>query len=347
MPERSTHFLSVVIPTLGRDTLIPTLESLVRTEGFVDLEIFVAGEIKNAVVADRLAALVRAHPQITHLPVSYPVGDSSEKKNAGFRATRSDLVAFLDDDVIVAPDWAVRMRACFDDPATAVVSGPSLVPPDVNLFARLAGLALSSPAAGYVAWRYRADHASAIPINWSKIIGCNMVYRREVLDSVGGFDPAFWPGEEMIASFRTEQLGHRIMFHPAAYVYHYPRQSLSRFWKQIHGYGATRIRLFRAGVEIELSTLVPALWVASLVVLGAASVFWGSARWLLALNLALYALVALVCALLMARASRQLRDVLLFLVIPIMHLSYGIGSWVEFVRPNKDLSEPAVTAARR
>jgi cellulose synthase/poly-beta-1,6-N-acetylglucosamine synthase-like glycosyltransferase len=334
--------LSVVIPTLGRPILIQTLDSLLRCQGFSSIEVIVAGMIREPTVAARVQTVVAQHPNVRHLPVSFPVGDSSEKKNAGFRAARADLVAFLDDDVVVAPDWPDRILAPFADPATAVVSGPSLVPPDVGLVARLAGLALASPAAGYVAWRYRADHPEAIPIKWSKIIGCNMAYRREALDGVGGFDPGFWPGEEMIASFRTEQGGHRLMFHPAAWVYHYPRQSLARFWKQIYGYGATRIRLFRGGVEIECSTMVPALWVASLLVLGAGGLLWRPLWWLLALDVALYAAMSLAVTLMMVASTKQARDLLLFFVIPVMHLSYGIGSWVEFARPNKDLSEPAV-----
>lgn len=334
--------LSVVIPTLGRPILVQTLESLVRCVGFQSIEVLVCGRLHDATTHAAVTRLAGAHPNIRHLEVSYPVGDSSEKKNAGWQAARADWVAFLDDDVVVAPDWPTRIREPFSDPKTAVVSGPSLVPPEVNLVARLAGLALSSPAAGYVSARYRAHQAEPIAINWSKIIGCNMCYRREVLDEMGGFDPAFWPGEEMIASFRVQERGHRLMFYAAAWVYHYPRQSFARFWKQIHGYGATRVRLCRGGVEIEPTTFVPALWVLSLVLLGGLSPISAWARCLLAVDLALYGLMDLVVTLLMVRESKQLRDLLLIAVIPVMHLSYGIGSWVEFLRPNKDLSERPV-----
>ena len=90
-----------------------------------------------------------------------------------------------------------------------------------------------------------------------------MAYRKKVIEEIGAFDPAFWPGEEMIAAFKTEQRGYVLLFNSDAYVYHYPRQSLGRFWKQIWGYGATRIRLIRAGTEIEPTTIVPGLWVLS------------------------------------------------------------------------------------
>lgn len=331
--------LSVVIPTLGRPILLRTLDSLVRCDGFEQLEVLVCGRLHDLDTHDAVTRLVGEHPNIKHLEVSYPVGDSSEKKNAGWRAARADLVAFLDDDVVVAPDWPLRMREAFADPLTVVVSGPSLVPPDVNLFARLAGLALSSPAAGYVSARYRAQDSQPAVINWSKIIGCNMCYRRETLEELGGFDPAFWPGEEMIASFRVQERGHRLLFYAAAWVYHYPRQSFTRFWKQIHGYGATRVRLCRGGVEIEPTTFVPALWVLSLATLGVGAIFSARAECLLLVDLALYGLMDVLVTFLMVKESKRARDLLLLFVVPMMHLAYGIGSWVEFLRPNKDLSE--------
>jgi cellulose synthase/poly-beta-1,6-N-acetylglucosamine synthase-like glycosyltransferase len=250
--------LSVVIPTLGRPILVQTLQSLVRCTGFEELEVLVCGRLHDKEVHAAVTQLASLHPNIRHLEVSFPVGDSSEKKNAGWRGARSDLVAFLDDDVVVARDWPLRMREPFAKADTAVVSGPSLVPPEVGLFARLAGLALASPAAGYVAARYRVAGSAPVAIGWSKIIGCNMCYRRNVLETLGGFDPAFWPGEEMIAAFRVQQGGSRLLFYAAAWVYHYPRQSFRRFWRQIHGYGATRVRLCRGGVEIEPTTFVPA-----------------------------------------------------------------------------------------
>ena len=336
--------LSVVIPTLGRPILVQTLQSLVRCTGFSSLEVLVCGHLHDPATLAAVRDLVGKHANIRHLEVSFNVGDSSEKKNAGWRAARSSLIAFLDDDVVVAPDWPERIREPFEDASVDVVSGPSLVPPDVNLFARLAGLALSSPAAGYVSARYRALDAKPVRINWSKIIGCNMCYRRSMLEALGGFDPAFWPGEEMIAAFRVQESGRKLMFTSAAWVYHYPRQSFVRFWRQIHGYGATRVRLCRSGTEIELSPFVPALWVLSLLLATLLAVLTPWGKWLLGMDLLLYALVDLMITLVMVRESRQLRDALLLVIVPVMHLSYGVGSWVELLRPGRDLSERPVGA---
>ncbi len=343
-PHPEHPALSVVIPTLGRPMLIRTIQSLVAAEGFDRIEVLAVGRIADADVRRQLRALCETHARIRHLDVSYETGDSSKKKNTGWRAARAERIAFLDDDVTVAPDWPVRIVDGFDSPDVALVSGPSLTPPDVNLFSRLAGLALSSPAVGYVAWRYRRGEGDDTFINWSKIIGCNMAFRKSVLEEVDGFDPDFWPGEELVTSYRTQKKGYRLIFLPKAYVYHYPRTSLVRFWRQIFGYGSTRIRLVRTGVELEPTTLIPALWVATLVVAGVGSFFHPVFPLVLWGVLAAYALVDLGITLVMVRETRRVADLLIFLLIPIMHVSYGLAGWAELFRPGKDFGEEPHTA---
>jgi cellulose synthase/poly-beta-1,6-N-acetylglucosamine synthase-like glycosyltransferase len=331
--------LSIVIPTMGRPILVRTLESVLAANGADHLEVIVVGEIRDAAVLQQVTAIVSAHSNVRHVSISYPDGDSSRKKNRGVEESCADIVAFLDDDVVIASDWPEHILKAFEDPAVGLVSGPSLVPEDINLSARLAGLALTSRAAGYVADRYRIGNTAVREIGWSRIIGCNAAYRKMVFRQMGGFPPEFYPGEEMIAAWRTQQLGHKLLFIPAAWVYHYPRQSVKRFWRQMWGYGATRIRLKRAGTAFEWTTLIPAVWVFSLLVLGLLAPFCSFCAVLLKLDLELYALMAAVVALETAIQTRRLRDLLVFFMIPFMHLSYGLAEWFEFFHPNRDLSE--------
>lgn len=332
--------LSVVIATLGRDTLVPTLRSLLACGAGESLEVVVVGTVADASSTAALGELLAAHANLRHLPLSFPTGDSSNKKNAGFQASSADIVAFIDDDVVVAHDWPDRILEAFAGPEVGMVSGPSLVPDDVSLMARLAGGALSSSAAGYVASRYLNDGRGPRRIRWSGIIGCNMAFRREALDRVGGFDPKFWPGEEMIVSATVERLGYGIVFAPDAWLYHYPRSSLAGFVRQIYKYGATRIRLIRAGAGLEPTTLLPAMMVLTLAVLGMVAGFnRQAARALVAVSSA-YLLANVVVTMLLVLRTRRLTDLLVFFLIPVMHVSYGIAQWVEFVFPGRDLSEP-------
>jgi len=307
-------------------------------QGADRIEVLVAGRIPDPEVGAAVAALISRHACIRHFPISFPVGDSSNKKNAGLRESRANLVAFIDDDVRVAPDWPCQVIRCFDRAEVGMYSGPSLVPDDVPLMARLSGMALASSAAGYVAERYWKGAGGLREIKWSRIIGCNMGFRKTVLESVGAFDPRFWPGEEMVASYRTAKSGSVIMFQPEAWVYHYPRATFRGFCRQIYGYGATRIRLVREGLEFEPMTVVPALWVAGLAVLALGAFLSPFCAQLLGLGLLCYLLFDGVVTLAIVLKTHRLVDALLIGMIPVMHLCYGVAEWIEWFRPNKDLS---------
>lgn len=331
--------LSVVIATLGRATLIPTLKSLLSCPDVALLEIIVVGTIADPETAEALRQLVASTPRLKHIPLSFATGDSSNKKNAGFQDSSGDIVAFIDDDVIVARDWPRRILEGFDDLEVGMVSGPSLVPDDLPLMPRLAGGALSSLAAGYVASRYLRNGRGPRRIRWSGIIGCNMAFRREAIERVGGFDARFWPGEEMVVSWAVARLGYEIVFAPDAWLYHYPRASFLGFAVQIYKYGATRIRLIRQGVDLEPTTILPAILLLSLVVLGIGACFSWVAAYALAAVVASYFLGAVVVTAVLVARTRRAVDLLVFFMIPVMHSSYAIAQWVELLLPDRDLSE--------
>ncbi len=333
------YALSVVIPTMGRPILRKTLDSLLETERAGELDIVVVGPILAADTSAYLAELMKRHANVRHLPVSFPKGDASEKRNAGYYVSKADVIAFIDDDVYVPPHWPQTVLDCFREADVGMVSGPSLVPTDITLLARLAGLALSSKAAGYVAHRYIKGHAAARRVKWSRTIGCNMIFSRAAFTKIVKFDPDFYPGEEMIAAHGVTRAGFALVFHPEAYVYHYPKQTFRGFWRQIYRYGATRIRLMRAGLDVEWTPLVPAVWVLSLAALGLGALLHPVFAWLLALDLALYSLAAVWIAGGVVAETKRLSDGLLFFIQPFMHLSYGVGIWMEVFRPDKDLGD--------
>ena len=335
----SKPLIAAVIPTMGRPILIQTVQSLLKTNGNERLEIIAVGPIPRPEVQRELDHIMLADPRVRHLPVSFPVGDASEKRNAGYRASRADIVAFLDDDVYVPAHWPDRILEDFAPGDVGMVSGPSLVPSDIPLLARLAGLALSSKAAGYVAGRYLKGVAAARRVKWSRTIGCNMTFSRAAFQTIGGFNPHFYPGEEMIAADGVARGNYALVFDPEAYVYHYPKQTFRGFWRQIYRYGATRVRLMRAGLDVELTPMVPGVWVFSLVVLGIGSFVSAWCRWLLALDLALYALADLYISLSVVTQTKRMSDLLLLFINPFMHISYGVGIWFEIFKPNKDLGD--------
>ncbi len=335
----NTPEMTIIIPTIGRSLLINTVTSLLAARGIERTEILVVGRIADEAVNRRFKNLVTDNaPRIRHEEIEFDDGDSSRKKNHGTQCSAAEIIAFLDDDVTVAPNWPERVLETFAQSGAGMVSGPSLVPSGVGAFERLAGYTMVSWATGYAAARYRSSGRDPYPVGWDRIIGCNMAFRRGVLAVARGFDPRFFPGEELVTAYAVERSGHRILFDPQACVYHYPRRDVRGFVRQIWSYGVTRTRLRRYGLKMSGLVLLPAFWVALTVFIAV------SALWLPFAGMALLSLLGLYLAMTLAAVVRNwllTRDMLslgMLAMIPLMHWTYGLAEWAEFLRPAPDRS---------
>jgi GT2 family glycosyltransferase len=104
-------------------------------------------------------------------------------RNAGWRATTSDVVAFTDDDVQVDPAWADELARCFQEhPEIGFVTGRVGVPPGQLTEHEVAVKDDVEPAV--------LDRRSIGTIGH----GASLAVRREVLESLGGWDEALGSG---------------------------------------------------------------------------------------------------------------------------------------------------------
>jgi len=111
----------------------------------------------------------------------------SHARNAGVRASRSPLVAFTDDDCYVAHDFVGRVVDAFRNSRYGFIGGrvllhdPSDAPETIKEDEEPEEI---------------APHTIVPP---GFIHGANMSFRREVWESVGGFDPLFGSGTRFVA----------------------------------------------------------------------------------------------------------------------------------------------------
>ena len=69
------------------------------------------------------------------------------------------------------------------------------------------------------------------------IPGCNMAYRLDRLQAIGGFDVRFKvAGDDVDICWRLQERGWTLGFSPAAVVWHHRRRSIRAYWKQQKGY---------------------------------------------------------------------------------------------------------------
>jgi glycosyltransferase involved in cell wall biosynthesis len=122
-----------------------------------------------------------------HTEVPYVIAvDNQEAKglsgarNSGIAAATGAVIAFLDDDGVAAPDWLEHLLPAYADPEVIGVGG-SVEP------LWLGGRPPWFPAEfdWVVGCTYRGLPEVTAPVR--NLIGCNMSFRREVFEGVGGF----------------------------------------------------------------------------------------------------------------------------------------------------------------
>jgi glycosyltransferase involved in cell wall biosynthesis len=156
-----------------------------------------------------------------------PVRGVSRARNSGARACSSEIVAYLDDDMVPHRLWLSALVAEFADPHVMAVTGPVLpldavVAADAALVEQL-GQRPWGPAA------FKVDRASPQwfeRANFGGIGDGNMAFRKEVFARWPGFEEsigrgvAISGGEEHHAFFSIIELGHCVAYTPRAMVFH-------------------------------------------------------------------------------------------------------------------------------
>lgn len=239
--------LSVVVPTRDRTEQVGTCIDSILATGYPSMEIIV---VDNAPTSDHTARLIAARfadrPEVRYLREDTP--GTSRARNRGWRAARSDIVAFLDDDVVIDRRWASAIvRPFIDDDRVGCVTNLILAA-ELETRAQLLMEEYGGFAKGYVPRVFDVDEqrsrSDLFPFAAGAFgSGASMAFRRSVLERVGGFDPAlgggtFAYGGEDLAAFVDVLLdGWRLAYEPRAIVRHLHRRYYRDLGQQLFGYG--------------------------------------------------------------------------------------------------------------
>src|SRR5207244_2772333 len=154
-------------------------------------------------------------------------------------AATGEIVAYIDDDAYPDPDWLTYLAAAFAGTSHVGVGGPNIAPPDDGRTAECVARAPGGPV-----------HVLLSDSEAEHIPGCNMAFRKDRLEAIGGFDPRFrTAGDDVDVCWRLQARSWTLGFSAAAQVWHHPRRSVRAYWRQQRGYGRAEAMLERKWPE--------------------------------------------------------------------------------------------------
>ncbi len=229
---------SVVIPTLGGGEPLERCIAALEGQTFKDFLIVVVDNSGGRATAD-LAA--RPLVRVIENPDNRGFGAAV---NAGWRTFPADYLLTINDDAYAAPGWLAALAAAAEsDPKAGMCASRIVLRAEPGALDS-AGLAIY--ADGSTKQRGRGRPAATFTKREEVLLpsGCAALYKREMIDQIGGFDESYFLyGEDAELGLRARLAGWTCLFEPDALVEHDYSSSAGRA-SALKAFYVERNRLF-------------------------------------------------------------------------------------------------------
>ena len=211
----STTTVSIIVVSRGRPTALSRCLTAISQLIYDPFEIVVVADSSGVAAVDDLAFSGRLKI------VRFDDANISVARNLGLAHAAGEIVCFIDDDAIPEPGWLFHLTQPFEDAGIAAAGG----------FVRgRNGISFQSKGQMINEFGYTTELPlasdepqvfSGAPGRAIKTQGTNCAFRRDVLDEIGGFDPAFrYYLDETDLNMRIAARQMRTAIVPRAEVHH-------------------------------------------------------------------------------------------------------------------------------
>lgn len=214
--------------------------------------------------ADKLEVIVVDDASTDNLTITavkkYPVKLIEVKENQGQSACRNlavskakgEVIAFTDSDCEVSDRWLQTLARCFQNSEVAFVGG--------GVYTKRFETSLDYYEE-YMTPLYKGNKISPIEKNSevSYVPTCNLLIRKKVFTSVGGFNHEMRVGEDVDLLWRVLNAGYTGWYVPDGYIWHHHRNRIYPFLKRRAQYAASEAILSQSHQDLNKYLCLP-LW---------------------------------------------------------------------------------------
>ena len=295
-------------------TLADAVAAILDNDYPGEVELVIAHGPSTDATAEVLAR-VAADPRVRVVP--NPSGGTAAGLNAAIAASRGGIVARCDAQSRFPRGYLRRAVEVLEATGADNVGGTQAA--EGTTFTSRAVAIAQTTFLGVGDARYRTG-GEAGPVD-TVYLG---VFRRSALERVGGFDETQVRNQDYELNWRLRQSGGTVYYHPDLAVAYTPRSRLGPLWRQYFEYGTwKRVMLRKHPAALRWRQMAPPGLVVGL--LWSAAMLVTPWPWTAAIIPGAYLAALLGTALFEAVRRRDTAALILPLVLPTMHLAWGLG----------------------
>jgi GT2 family glycosyltransferase len=220
------HAVSVIIPSLDGEKLLPVALESLQDQTFQDFDVVV---VDNGSKDRSLELLKSCYPSVKVVALQRNLGFAGAV-NRGIEASAGEFVAVLNNDVEAHPRWLEELRAALIEHAEAGSAGPKMLRYFERNQINILGLRLNRTGEIELVGAGEDDHGQYDQARYVFGVSAGAaLYRRKMLDEIGLFDEEFFANHEDVdLAFRAQLAGYKALYVPSALAYHMVGSTIRR-----------------------------------------------------------------------------------------------------------------------
>ncbi len=321
---------SIIIPTLNEENYISDcIDSILKQTYEPELiEIVIVDGNSCDKTLEIVNSYKKEHSQIVVL--NNPEKRTPISLNIGIKNSTGDVIVILGAHSKVDKDF-IKLNNKYLIEQNVKVSGGTQINVGKSFWQRLIAVVMEMPfamASASYRWSKKAQFVDTVVY---------AAYKKELFDEVGYFEEKFAISEDAEMNWRIRQAGYKIYFSPDIKTYYYPRNSITRFVKQMFRYGILRVNVLKKHKDaIKLFHFIPPIFsitILLLIVLSFINSFY--LKFLIGF-LSFYFLVNIIASIMKLGWKNFFYFPIVSLMVFSMHIAWGLGFIIGAILPKSE-----------